>query len=162
MYSCFQVACSILQSAKNQDIGVNSIKLVKLVYLCHGFYLALHGKGLVKENIEAWPYGVNIDRLYKALPKDVEQELTIFDIYQNIDKGTSVFVNPVGDLDFINDVVKKYAALHGRALSSLTSHQIEAWKIAREISNNENVAIPDSLIRMSFENYINERMKQVA
>lgn len=43
------------------------MKLQKLVYFAHGWYLALTGEPLIAEKMEAWQYGPVIPQLYRQL-----------------------------------------------------------------------------------------------
>ena len=40
------------------------MKMQKLVYLAHGWHLAIHDRPLISENFEAWPYGPVEEDLY--------------------------------------------------------------------------------------------------
>lgn len=42
------------------------MKLLKMIYLTHGLYLAKYDKPLIKENIIAWRYGPVVEDVYNA------------------------------------------------------------------------------------------------
>ena len=45
---------------------ISNPKLQKLLYYAQGLYLALYGKPLFREPIEAWQYGPAIDSVYQS------------------------------------------------------------------------------------------------
>ena len=57
-YSAKAIANAFLQRAFNEKKAIGQLKLQKLVYIAHGYYLALTGGNpLVNEPFEAWDYG---------------------------------------------------------------------------------------------------------
>ena len=59
------VANEFLTIAKAQNKDLTPLKLQKLVYFAHGWYLALTGEPLILETIQAWQYGPVIPALYR-------------------------------------------------------------------------------------------------
>ena len=54
-----------LEKAQKEGIPLTLMKLLKLVYIAHGWSLAILNKGiLANEKVEAWPYGPVIGSLY--------------------------------------------------------------------------------------------------
>ncbi len=54
------VANYLLELAKKQNIDVEPLKLMKLVYIAHGYMLALFNRSALDERfdwVEAWKYG---------------------------------------------------------------------------------------------------------
>ena len=45
------------------------MKLIKLVYISHGWMLGLYGRPLIQEDVEAWKYGPVIYELYREVKK---------------------------------------------------------------------------------------------
>ncbi|MQU07685.1 Panacea domain-containing protein [Pseudomonas helleri] len=65
MHSCFDVAKYFLaQSSEDAGDLISNLKLQKLVYYAQGFSLALSGRPLFDEHIEAWLHGPVIPALY--------------------------------------------------------------------------------------------------
>ena len=61
------VANYFLDCAKEDGESLTLLKLVKLVYLAHGWHLGLTGDPLIKENVEAWRYGPVVPSIYHDL-----------------------------------------------------------------------------------------------
>lgn len=47
-----------------KDTETTPLQLIKLVFLCHGWMLALHNKPLIHEPVEAWKYGPVVPSIY--------------------------------------------------------------------------------------------------
>ncbi len=88
MLTCHDVAKYFLAQA-DEEIGdlISNLKLQKLVYYAQGFYLALYGKPLFQEAIEAWPHGPVIPELYhtykvyksNAIPSPTDVDFSKYD-----------------------------------------------------------------------------------
>ena len=89
MLSCFDIARYFL-ALTDEESGdfISNLKLQKLVYYAQGFYLALHGKPLFSETIEAWMHGPVIPELYHLykeygsgpIPKPLDVDFSRYDI----------------------------------------------------------------------------------
>lgn len=65
-YNARAVANHFLELAKRDGKTLDPMKIQKLVYLAHGWSLALLGKPLITDKIEAWKYGPVIRSLYST------------------------------------------------------------------------------------------------
>ncbi len=139
--SCLSVAKYILVKAEEQSRMLTPMKLIKLVYMAHGWMLGLYGRPLFRENAEAWKYGPVIRELYR----EVKQ-------YRNNSIPPSRF-KPVGiDLNFDEDeksvmdqtvsVYGRYSAIH---LSMMTHAKGTPWDIVYNEIGHDFV-IPNDLI----------------
>ncbi len=54
----------IMKGLENDEEGISNLKLQKLLYYAQGFYLALFGKTLFQEKIEAWTHGPVVPEIY--------------------------------------------------------------------------------------------------
>ena len=63
-YSSKAIANLILDLDRDNGIRIDPMKLQKLVYISHGWNLAIHGKPLISDPIQAWQYGPVIPVLY--------------------------------------------------------------------------------------------------
>jgi uncharacterized phage-associated protein len=59
-----EVANYILDLADRDDVAVSPMKLQKLVYLAHGWYLGIVEEPLIDEVVEAWQFGPVVPSLY--------------------------------------------------------------------------------------------------
>lgn len=60
------VAKYILSQRNQQGRKTTPLDLLKLVYLSHGWFLGIYGIPLIREAIEAWPYGPVIPVIYET------------------------------------------------------------------------------------------------
>ena len=121
--TCFDIADYFL-SLTDEEAGdsISNLKLQKLVYYAQGFSLALHGKPLFSEAIEAWAHGPVVPELYQKYksygcrgiekPKDID-----FDKYSNEVK------------DLLNDVWNVYGQYSAWRLRAL-AHEEPPWQVA--------------------------------
>jgi uncharacterized phage-associated protein len=63
-YSSPVIAKAFLELGERDNIPIDPLKLIKLVYFAHGFYLAAAEEPLLNEPVEAWKYGPVISSLY--------------------------------------------------------------------------------------------------
>jgi len=66
-YSSLEIANAFLSLARENRTPLSQMQLQKLVYLAHGYNLALNGEPLVEDPVEAWYYGTVFRRLWDAL-----------------------------------------------------------------------------------------------
>ena len=59
------VANYFLDVASSQGVPLDHLKLQKLVYIAHGWHLAVTGKPLFYQTAFAWPYGPAIPAVYR-------------------------------------------------------------------------------------------------
>lgn len=148
VYDALTVADIMLRIAKNDGQKMTPMKLLKLVYIAHGFALALLGRDLFKNRIEAWKYGPVIPDLYQATKKWGRGDIPLS------------LIGDLGDVDvddevkeFLEQVYAKYGHLDGIQLSYLTHQSGTPWD--RIYSPYKRSAeIPDDLIKQHYESML--------
>ena len=153
--SAIAVANEILRQAHENGINdITPMKLQKLVYFAHGWYLAATGEPLLNEQVEAWRYGPVIRSLY-----DVAKQ------YGNKPISASLFT-PFGmpELNaveqkalepFLSWIWEQYGIYSGVQLSNMTHQPGTPWKRVIEESDKPlplNTDIPRSYIESYFAN----------
>lgn len=131
------IANAFLQRAFNDKKVVGQLKLQKLVYLAHGYYLALtNGTPLVDEAFEAWDYGPVCRTLYyefRDAGRDPLRRLAT-DLDWEAD-GEAPVPAPTDDSNVnrvINFVYSTYIDRSPFALSDLTHKTGWAWDRTRQ------------------------------
>ncbi len=106
----------IMKGLENDDEGISNLKLQKLLYYAKGFYLAIWGKPLFPEKIEAWTHGPVVPEIYHYYKR----------------YGS----NPIDQQEY--DPLKKFSKEQIEFLNEIWSvfGQYSAWKL-RDMTHNE-------------------------
>jgi len=75
-FSAAAVANEFLHLAHRDGQPITPLKMQKLVYFAHGWYLAITGKPLLTEPIQAWQYGPVISSLYQIFKEAGANRIT--------------------------------------------------------------------------------------
>ena len=117
------------------------MKVQKLVYFAHGWYLAFTGHPLINEPVEAWRFGPVIPSLYHALKPYGSQEVdepvaeldpTVKDPYiwslreASIDEGPDPAENNLAK-QIVKRVWEVYGNFSAVQLSNLTHVEDDPW-----------------------------------
>lgn len=126
---------------------IDPMKLQKLVYIAHGWSLAEDDSPLIREQVEAWPYGPVVPSLYSAFKSyrsaNIEAPVPVPPVFPQIDNASG---------EVVNRVWGKYGHWTAIQLSMLTHEQGYAWDLARKAAEpwNSSPIIPNSFIRDEF------------
>jgi uncharacterized phage-associated protein len=159
MYTVQHVANFFLARGEAEQRSMSSLKLLKLVYIAYGWVLALTGKKLFEDDIQAWQHGPVIPALYhefkhygsgpiaeRAVCFDLDSlEFTCPEIPES-DKDTLLI------LDRVWDAYKGYSAW---SLRNKTHAEDGPWHSVYNELERDTV-IPDSLIADYFRHRIGE------
>lgn len=158
-YSSMAVANEFLR--KPGAIGrLTQMQLLKLVYIAHGWNLAVNGEPLVHESFHAWDYGPVAPELYDHLKYNGTQP--IGRLIESTDNVANRFFNKgreaesyVADLtpeekDVIDRVWQRYGQFSAFKLSNLTHQPGTPWFDAY-FTDRRSAVIPNESIR---EHYI--------
>ena len=150
MYTALTIADEILKIAKRKGLSLTPMQLMKLVYISHGWALAVLKEDLFSDRIEAWKFGPVIPGLYQAT-KQYGRNTIPLDL---IDEGSKSNVNDNVRV-FLEDVVSKYGNLNGIQLSNLTHRPGTPWEqVYRD--GMMNIEIPDNVIRDHYVEKLND------
>lgn len=146
-YDPVAVANFFIQKSLDTGIEVTPMKLLKLVYISHGWSLALLDAPLIDEAVEAWTYGPVIPSLYRELKEygraRVTKLVTSFD--WNSFKFSSTPVVPEEDAGvqkLLNYVWQGYGHNTGLHLSAITHEPGTPWS-----QTPHNGIIPQNTIK---------------
>ena len=141
-YSAADIANRFILLAHNAGTALTPMQLLKLVYLSHGWMLALYNKQLIEEDVEAWTYGPVIRDLYHDLKIYRSQPV----INRLASKGQQLGGQ---ELHLIDQVYQIYGKRSGPQLSALTHMPNTPWDITRK-SYGAGAIIPQKLIKKHF------------
>lgn len=148
-YDSRAVANEILGIAQSMDKKLTLMQLTKLVYLAHGWSLALLERPLTANAPQAWQYGPVYPHVYKAFKG--YQSKPIRDLAR--DKNTGVVYS--GDFDdqeeeLMRSVVSGYGDMHAFRLSDIMHRDGTPWKYTID-TDGLYKEIPDRVIKEHFE-----------
>ncbi len=160
------VANFLLDLAKKDGQTIDPMKLQKLVYYAHGWYLALANAPLLDRSVEAWKYGPVIPVLYRAFQDYGADPITEPARYSDV-QGTKMVLRPFRLADgmdtspddstqyaqrVIRRVWEQYGKFSAIQLSMMTHAPETPW--AEAWSQNQGkryVPIPDDSIKQYFK-----------
>lgn len=149
-YTAGQIAEYMLFKAAEEGKPITNKKLQKLVYYSQAWSLALNGKRLFKEKIEAWVHGPAIRSLYGTYKRygfNVIDKKIDTDLVKSISKDDKLF------LDRIWKVYGRFDSIY----LELLTHSESPWQEARqglEAHENSDAEITVS----SMKNYYTEKL----
>lgn len=142
-YNVINVANKIIELSLKENKLLAQISIIKIVYLIHGFHLALYNKNLIQEFFVAWKYGPVCKELYDKIK-----------IFENnkIDK----IINGYKKIEFseesnklIEDIYNYYKNTPPFKLAEITHKPGGAW-----FKTNTYSLIDNENIRKEFLQYI--------
>lgn len=152
VYKPTWVANTFLLQAKEDEVrDVDPLKIQKLVYNMHGWYLASTGYPAVGERFEAWPKGPVLSSLYQKFKKYSWHRITEY--AEDVDPltgETKSLIVARSDEKFYAifwAVWARYKGFSGEDLSALTHADGTPWSRARSEGRQY---IPDEDIRDHF------------
>ncbi len=152
-YLALAIANYFIDKANVENNPADHLRLQKLVYIAHGWHLAIHGTPLIEEAVEAWKYGPVIPSLYRQFRRYGNGPIT-----ENgavIRRGApSVPGVKYGDTEvrsLLDRVWEAYRHYSGVQLSNLTHETDTPWHEAwNRPGGQRNVKIKDGIIDSHF------------
>lgn len=115
------VAEHLLMLAHQHGSFVSNLKLQKLLYYAQGWHLALHGRPLFADPLEAWIHGPVVPSVYRRFNGWG---------YRNIDEDVAPPSLPRETAEFLDELAAEYMPLDAYELE-LMSHREAPWQNAR-------------------------------
>lgn len=121
-YSAIAVANAFLQLAKQNGKTLTNMQVQKLVYIAHGYSLALLHKPLFYNNVHAFEWGPVIPKLYTQLRKFGNSKIS-----EEIPVEDEPIQPTSAEMDVIREVWKIYGNFTGAKLSAITHREGTPW-----------------------------------
>lgn len=150
-YSAKAIANYFISKSLEMAEPLSAMKLIKLVYLAHAWYLAFKRKPLLNEPIEAWKFGPVISSLYHSLKGSGSAAISqkLISVFPESDLSEDPETRAV--LDAVFDAYRKATPLQ---LSTWTHLPGTPWSKAWEQLGGKlrkHALIPDQLILAHFD-----------
>lgn len=151
MFDTLAVANWLISRAQEKGLKLTPMQLQKLLYFAHGWFLALTGKPLLKQPIEAWQYGPVVSDIYHSFKKFGSNVITAPISPSSEDAVARSYSMDLTDPDFpaaahiCDQVLDLYGKLSGPVLMGMTHAEGSPWSKfygdgchwSREIKNEE-------------------------
>lgn len=123
MYNCFDIAKKLLELSKKEGSSMGTMKLLKLTYITHGWYLCFRDKPLFENDVQAWKYGPVIPELYHVIKRFGvgNVDLDLIELYSENELDEN-------DAEFIKIIFNAYKKFTGLQLSSKTHEIGTPWE----------------------------------
>ena len=150
MYNSLDVANEFMKLAKEEGFSIQPMKLLKLTYIAHGWYLGFNGKPLISDSIQAWKYGPVIPVLYNIIKRfgSGNVDPMTVSLYKEKDLDEK-------DADFIKLIWNTYKNYSGLELSTKTHQESTPWKKVFDGAHNKEIS--NEIIESYYKNIINEQ-----
>lgn len=160
-----EIANEFIRLAKADKYSLTQMQLQKLVYIAHGWNLAINGGPLTHDAPQAWEYGPVYPELWQALRSygkaPVTREIA------NGEYSPGRFSEDLGETanatlsqdekQVIERVYRDYGKFHAFQLSALTHSDGTPWTEIYDNGNGKFDEIPSQLIRAHFVNLARTR-----
>jgi uncharacterized phage-associated protein len=174
-YPASAIANEFIRLAKKSNRPLSPMKVQKLVYFAHGWYLALTGEPLINEPVEAWKFGPVIPSLYHILKPygstDIAEPLTDDPFHVFVDDEVHEYsiddgYNP-DENAHAKKIVKRiwdvYGGFNAVQLSNLTHNEDAPWSQTLD-KDKKHTVIDQDLIKQYFSRVLqrNRERQQAA
>jgi uncharacterized phage-associated protein len=154
MNSPLAIANYLIQKSFDKGIEITPMKLVKLVYISHGWYLGLKQEPLITERIQAWKYGPVVESVYHTFKKYGGNQI------ESLESDCGIIPFPTDDIkSFLDKIYSVYGEFTAIQLSSLTHQRGTPWDIiwnSKGGAITSSTTIPNDLIKDHYKAKIKE------
>jgi uncharacterized phage-associated protein len=147
--SPFAIANYFIAKSLSSGANLTPIKLIKMVYIAHGWHLARKGEPLLTEGIQAWKFGPVIESLYHEVKRFGDRQITSLISIQTPEGTFTPMVEDEETRRFLDNVWNAYARYSGLQLSTLTHRPDTAWHDVwynRDGKTQRRALVPNDLI----------------
>jgi uncharacterized phage-associated protein len=148
------VANYFLNLGIRESVPISPLKLQKLVYFSHGWYMGFTGEPLINERVQAWEFGPVIPSLYHEFKEFKNNPITRFTRnYLAEDLASPAMMAAKSLLDRIWSIYSRYTAAH---LSALSHEENGPWhqmvgQVPEGHVSVRNLPIPNEVIHRFFK-----------
>lgn len=155
-YPAKHVANNILSFQWDRDgyPSISPMKLQKLMYVVHGWHLAIHGEPAVKGGFDAWTYGPVNEETYHAFKKYGRRAISLPATESTPDGDVAYIVSRDRNklYEVLNMVMGGYERLSASRLSRMTHSPGSPWQKTKDAGKYH---IDDELIRRHYVHLAN-------
>lgn len=155
MYNPLSIANYFVYKSIDEGVSITPMKVLKLVYIAHGWHLGLRKEPLITEQTEAWKYGPVVESIYRVFKKFGRNDIDSVQFFTKNDKSefNDLLIN-LNDRALLDRVWEVYKDYTGTELSSLTHMEDTPWYTTWNKeggSLKSGAIIPNAAIRAFYE-----------
>ncbi len=155
MDSPIAIANFFIQKSFDTGKEITPMKVVKLVYISHGWSLGIVDEPLINERISAWKFGPVVESVYHEFKRYGSNQITSLGTEFS---GLKVITPCVDETKYelLNRIWEVYGDMDGIELSSLTHQKGTPWDIVynQPGGSKGNSPIPNDLIKQHYKDKI--------
>lgn len=142
-YDSCHIANYLINLAKEKEEAISIMRLLKLVYLSHGWNLANYGRPLLMDPIKAWRYGPVVPAIYYMFRGQDKYNLAQIDCEKpnDIDEESK---------QLMDNVFEYYKTYNPYQLIALTHEKGSPWWQIYNTQNHDKF-IPNDLIKKFYK-----------
>ncbi len=164
MYNPITIANYFIYKSIDEGEPITPMKVLKLVYIAHGWYLGLRKEPLLTEQTEAWKYGPVVESVYRAFKDYGKEDIVRVRFFAEGDKREfTELLSKQDDITFLEKIWSIYKLYSGIQLSSLTHLPNTPWDITWNKNGGSlmnGAIIPNSLIKDHYEEKAKKNNRQ--
>jgi len=152
-YISSTIAGYFIDKSNKENAPLSVLQLVKLIYIAHGWNLALYNTPLISDRIEAWKYGPVMPSLYSFFKG---LNLTKDDLVKDFLIEEAACIKAI-HRELLNKVYVKYKRTSGEDLTNLMHQEDTPWY---KVWNNEvgkDMPIEDIATKAYYSKQINQK-----
>jgi uncharacterized phage-associated protein len=130
MYNPITIANYFIYKSIDEGMPITPMKVLKLVYIAHGWHLGLRKEPLLTEQTEAWKYGPVVESVYRAFKIFGKGDIDGLKFFSRSDKTEfDELLSNQDDKLFLDKIWDTYKPFSGTQLSNLTHMENTPWYI---------------------------------
>lgn len=130
-----EIANEFIRRAAAEGRALTQMQLQKLVYIAHGWNLAITGSPLTHDDPQAWDYGPVYKELWSALrsygrnaiTNEIRQKDYAPGVFDDASEATACATLTTEETSVIDRVFRDYSRFHAFQLSALTHKEGTPW-----------------------------------
>jgi len=154
MYSSISVANYFIEKSFDEGFIITPMKVLKLVYIAHGWHLGITGNPLITEQTEAWKYGPVVPSVYHTYKFFGSNDINEIIIPNNqIRSDFKLLCSDKFASVLLDKVWEEYKIYSGLQLSDMTHRENTPWEITWNKNHGSKLSgaiIPNNLIQKHY------------
>jgi uncharacterized phage-associated protein len=158
--SALSIANFFVEKSLATGTELTPMKAIKLVYIAHGWNLAINDAPLIDEAVQAWKYGPVVPSVYSAFKSFRNGQITQM---THVIENFQILSPQVADQttkQFLERVWNVYCKLSGWQLSAITHENDTPWSITWNKNGgaaHSGAIIPNELIAKHYKDLASKR-----